>query len=235
MNFPSSPTLNQTYTFGGKTWKWNGKGWELVLESGPMGPTGPTGAIGPTGPGGGIGPTGPTGPTGVAGPTGASGGIGPTGPTGPTTYPGAGIAVSTGSGWTTSKTAPAGNLVGTTETQTLSNKTLDAPELTGDVYVNGRSRYKVVAISTGTGIDLSAGNYFTATMNANRSYTFSNKPAGAFGLILEIAYTSGTLTLPSGFVWVGGNAPTLTSGTWIIAMSSGNGGTNGIAVAHKRG
>lgn len=27
INFPSSPSLNQTYTFGSKAWYWNGYGW----------------------------------------------------------------------------------------------------------------------------------------------------------------------------------------------------------------
>lgn len=32
-DFPSSPTLNQTYTFSGRTWTWNGTGWALVANS----------------------------------------------------------------------------------------------------------------------------------------------------------------------------------------------------------
>lgn len=30
ISFPASPALNDTYTFGSRTWKWNGTGWEIV-------------------------------------------------------------------------------------------------------------------------------------------------------------------------------------------------------------
>lgn len=33
IDFPSSPSLNQTYTYGDTTWKWNGDGWEVVPNS----------------------------------------------------------------------------------------------------------------------------------------------------------------------------------------------------------
>jgi hypothetical protein len=45
------------------------------------------------------------------------------------TYPGAGMAVSTGSAWTTSKATPSGVIVGDTDVQTLSSKTFTAPIL----------------------------------------------------------------------------------------------------------
>jgi hypothetical protein len=48
-------------------------------------------------------------------------------------YPGAGMAVSTGTAWGTSKTTPSGDVVGTTDTQTLTNKTLTSPTLTTPV------------------------------------------------------------------------------------------------------
>ena len=29
LNFPSSPSINDTYTYGDKTWVWNGRFWQI--------------------------------------------------------------------------------------------------------------------------------------------------------------------------------------------------------------
>ena len=31
LDFPPSPSVNNTYSFGGKTWKWNGAAWEVYF------------------------------------------------------------------------------------------------------------------------------------------------------------------------------------------------------------
>jgi hypothetical protein len=64
IDFPSSPSVNQTYTYGSQQWKWTGTAWDLVVTQviGPTGATGPTGA-----------PSTVTGPTGSTGPTGRYG------------------------------------------------------------------------------------------------------------------------------------------------------------------
>ena len=90
-DFPASPTLNQEYTFEGRTWLWNGNGWELKSLIPPPGPTGATGVAGATGV---IGVSGATGATGVVGVSGATGVAGPTGVTGATGV--AGVSGATG-------------------------------------------------------------------------------------------------------------------------------------------
>jgi len=87
IDFPNSPSVNDTHTVGDRTWKWNGSQWKVVRSvlpgaTGPTGPTGNTGSTvtGPTGAQGNTGATGLTGATGMTGVTGA----GPTGATGAT-------------------------------------------------------------------------------------------------------------------------------------------------------
>lgn len=90
IDFPSSPSLNDEYTFEGRTWLWNGSGWEIKSfvappgATGPTGVTGATGAVGATGVQGPAGATGATGPAGVTGATGVQGVVGVSGATGAT-------------------------------------------------------------------------------------------------------------------------------------------------------
>jgi hypothetical protein len=63
INFPTGPTSGQQYTFGARTWSWNGSAWDAITTTyGPTGPTGATGANSTV-----AGPTGPTGSKGDSG------------------------------------------------------------------------------------------------------------------------------------------------------------------------
>ena len=77
INFPDSPSTNDTYVAAGSRWLWNGTAWVRQGTPGSQGVQGATGSTGPTGPqgdDGAAGPTGPTGPQGVQGATGTAAG-----------------------------------------------------------------------------------------------------------------------------------------------------------------
>lgn len=67
INFPDTPEVDDEFTAGSRTWKWDGTAWRIVSVS--VGPTGPQGNVGDLGP---QGPTGPQGDTGPQGPQGTS-------------------------------------------------------------------------------------------------------------------------------------------------------------------
>lgn len=131
-----------------------------------------------------------------------------TGVSGLMVYPsGTGIAVVTsGTSWGTTLTAPSGAIVGTTDTQTLSNKTLTGTKET------------VYAITDGAAfeIDPANGGIQTITLGANRTPKGTNFTAGQS---VTLMVTAGSYTLTwtnttfgtSGVNWTGGFAPTLSS------------------------
>lgn len=129
--------------------------------------------------------------------------------------------------WAT-KTAPSGTVVGTTDTQTLSAKTLTGL----------RETRTAPTISSGTlTLDCSAGNVFNVALNANiTTLSFSNVPtsgtAFALTLMLTADGTARTITWGASVKWPGGTAPTLTSTNGKVdtfVLVTHDGGTNWFA------
>lgn len=122
---------------------------------------------------------------------------------------------------------PSGDLVGTTATQTLTNKTLSAAVMAGRTDFTGSIVNGVNTVSASE-IDCSAGNYFTKTASGALTWTVSNVPSSrAYSFILELTNGgTGTQTWFSGIKWPGGVAPTLVaSGVDVLGFVTDDGGT----------
>jgi hypothetical protein len=72
----------------------------------------------------------------------------------------------------------------------------------------------------------SNGVFFTKTISADSTFTFSSVPPGAYGFILELTHTSGNVTWPTSVKWPGDIAPALTTGkTHLFTFVTDDGGT----------
>jgi len=127
--------------------------------------------------------------------------------------------------------AGAGSAAGTGSANTFTAlQTLNA-----GVAVDGPYKQTAEAVSA-LDIDLATGNYFTKTISANSTFTFSNPPASgtACSFTLELTHTSGTVTWPASVKFPADTAPTLTAGkTHLFMFVTDDGGTRyrGAALA----
>lgn len=100
-------------------------------------------------------------------------------------------------------------VVGTTETQILTNKTLDNPTI-----INGYTEESTVA-NTGTAytVDLANGTLQFLTLTGNCTFTFPTPIAGkSFVLVLKQDATgSRTVQFPASAIWPDGTTPTITT------------------------
>lgn len=110
-----------------------------------------------------------------------------------------------------SKTAPSGDVVGTTDTQSLTNKTLTNPTVTN--YVE--SVVAIGTVSSSSTISLTSGTVQTATLTASTACTFTMPTATAgksFILLLKQAASTGNGTATFTSVkWGAAGTPTVTA------------------------
>jgi len=168
-------------------------------------------------------------------------------------FPSAGVAVSSGTAWLTSLSTPSGDLVGTTGTQALTNKTLDGVSPTTMSFLDATSSVqtqlngKQAAGSYITGLSVVSANGFTGTATSSTTPAITLDVDGAHYLPLltdEVNWNAkaslsspsftGTPTAPTAplgtnttqvasTAFVLANLPTITFPASGVAVSSGTG------------
>jgi hypothetical protein len=118
-----------------------------------------------------------------------------------------GILKGNGTSAFTAVTAPSGTIVGTTDTQTLSAKTLTNPTVTNYVETPFSANS-----STAITLDLANGTVQIITLTGNATITMPTATSGkSFIMFLKQDATGSRTVTWSTVKWAGGTAPTITS------------------------
>jgi len=159
---------------------------------------------------------------------------GATGATGPTVYPAVGIAYSTGTAWGTSLTAPTGTIVGTSDTQTLTNKRITqrvqsqtvasgstTQTWSSDSYdqVNltlSNTATVTLSLDSGTPVDGQKIMFRLKDDGTSRTFAFTSTGTNCFRNAGTSVTLSGTATTASKLNYIGCIYNSSGTGTWDI-------------------
>ena len=149
----------------------------------------------------------------------------------PMVYPGAGIAVSTGSAWGTSKTSPTGDIVGTSDSQVLTNKTISGANNTlSNISLASQVTGTLPVANGGTGATTAAnaltslGAYPASNPNGYTSNTGTVTSVGGTGTVNGLTLTGSVTT--SGNLTLGGALSNVNLASQVTGtLPAANGGT----------